>query len=580
MGQVVAKLHTVTIGVPTDPSQHTFGSIQEAIDNVEAGSTIVLSAGDHTGANSGPIRMRSSLRFIGLQGARIVSPIIGDVTDVIYDNIIFRNVDNESIEFTDGKGYLFRNCEFHINIRGSTVRRNDSDIRFGFHLVGGSALLQNPIFCVDVEDLDVFIVIGADGGATYLSLQSPIIRVQYRNICKLETYFFRGAKNSLAIPYFESFSTSAHYRTDAARDRCYDGHCCVREKDRRRCGKRHCDRCRSDSDRRCKQSHSCCDKKCNRNKVEPATVRLFRGLDCVNASLMSNKVYLIEGKGSFNIAAGDAPIYVNGLTISATVGNDWEIGDFRNILLTSFMSNLKCACEIKECHCIEDCPKDNCDDNQDDCSEECDEPCQKHRCQKQFQPLCPQPYPCPFPPQPFPFPSQPCPPPPCPPPSCIPQPCIPQPCTPQPCIPQPCIPPPCPPPPCPPPPCPPPPCPPQPCPPPPCPPQPCPPQPCPPQPCPPPPCPSQPCPPQPCPPQPCPPQPCPPQPFQPQPCPPQPCQEILPIPTPYGANPCPPCPQPQLPSNCPPRWIKCKEECDRKKPKNKYESCEDSARYY
>lgn len=326
MGQVIPKLYTVIPGSSSDPHQHIYGSIQEAIDNVESGSTIVLAAGDHLGLNSGPIRMRSSLRFVGLQGSRILSSIIGEVSDVIFDDVVFRNFENESIEFTGGKGYLFRNCEFQIDISGSFIKRkrwtdgdnHNADIRFGFHLSGGSALLQNPIFCINVENLDVFIVIGADGGATYLSLQSPIIRVNYKNVNKLETYFFRGMKKSPVIPYFESYSTSAHYRTDPSNERMYDGHCCLRDK--KKCIKRHCNRCGDDSDYKCKQSHSCCDKKCKKQIVDPNNIRLFRGLDCVNAGINSTKVYLIEGKGSFNIAAGDAPIYVNGLTVSASVG--------------------------------------------------------------------------------------------------------------------------------------------------------------------------------------------------------------------------------------------------------------------
>jgi len=481
MGQVVAKLYTVVIGAHSDPSQHIFGSIQDAIDSVEPGSTIILSAGDHIGSNYeidrgrikdpnyGCIRMKSSLKFIGLQGARIISSIIGEVSDVVFDNVIFKNSDNKSIEFKDGKGYLFRNCEFQINIKG-VKNSNIGDIRFGFRLVGGSALLQNCIFCVSAEDLEIFIVIGADGGSSYLSLQSPIIRVQYKDVCKLETYFFRGVKNSATIPYFEAFSSSIHYRTEVFRETNYDGHCCLREKDRRRCGKRHCGQCTNDSPRRCKQSHTCCDDKCKRGKFEPINARIFRGLDCVNASLNSTKIYFIEGKGALNIAAGDAPIYMNALTASANVGNDWEVGDFCNILLTSFQSNLKCACEIKECHCITDCPKEkDCDHSSSESSSDDD-----HNCKHNKPCACPQ--------QPFPCPQQPC---------------VMNICPP---------------------------------------------------------------------------------------CPLPPIPEPLPIPTPCGANPCPPCPPIPIPPNCPPKWIRCRDDCKSKhKSKSKQHDSsiyDDSARDY
>lgn len=486
MGQNVAKLYTVSLGVQSDPDQRIFGSIQEAIDASESGSTIILSSGDHSGPNLGIIRVKSSLRFIGLQGAKIISPIVGDVCDVIFDNIIFKNIDDQSIEFRDGKSYLFRNCEFHIAIIGGVGRRRDCDIRYGFHLVGGSALLQNCIFCIVVENVDVFVAIGADCGTTYLSLQSPIIRVQYNNVCKLETFFFRGDADLCVIPYFEVFSSSIHYRTDSCHDFIYDGHCCVKKRNPRQCNKRHCGRC--DNDRRCKQSHSCCDKKCNKCKIEPACIRLFRGLDCINVSINSTKIYFIQGKGVFNIAAGDAPIYVNALTASATTGNDWEVGDFRNILLTSFQSNLKCACEIKEYHCVEDCGPD--DESEERCSSSEEESCEKPRRHHNKPPPCGQcgsfnPCRCP--------PFAPC-----------------GKCDPfTPCR--------------------------------------------------------------------CPPEP----PFNP--CPPIPLPEPLPIPPPCGANPF----QPPVPTNCPPRWIKCKDDnhCHRKQPKQRSnrrpkESTDDSARYY
>lgn len=370
MGQALPKVYIVNIDQPSNPDQGHFNSIQEAIDFADYGSTIVLSAGDHTGPDSNVIRMKSNIHFIGLQGSKITSKIVGETTGVIFDNVVFRNVDNQSIEFRDSKGYLFRNCEFQITLRES--KHHSEKIRFGVHFVGGSALIQNSIFSADVEDINVFILLGADNDASYLSLQSPIVRVQYKNVCKLETFFFRGIKKSSVIPYFEAFSSSIHYRTVSCDDNVYDGHCCIKEKERRKCERHHCGRCGGDESDKCKKSHSCCDKKCKKCKVTPASIRLFRSLDCVNVSLIGTKFYFVQGKGLFNIAAGDAPVYINGLTVTATNGDKWEIGDFRNILLTSFMSNLKCASEIKECHFIENNQADDCSDSQSD--ESCDRP--------------------------------------------------------------------------------------------------------------------------------------------------------------------------------------------------------------
>src|SRR5579871_454709 len=131
MGHVNTKLHTVFPDTPSNPSQHIFGTIQEAIDAAESGSTIVLMAGDHSGTN-GPIRMKSSLTFISFQSARIISSIVGEVSDIIFDNITFKNSSNRSIEFTHGKGYLFRNCEFQITMKGSESSKRHN-IKFGFH---------------------------------------------------------------------------------------------------------------------------------------------------------------------------------------------------------------------------------------------------------------------------------------------------------------------------------------------------------------------------------------------------------------------------------------------------------------
>ena len=416
MGQVIPKLYTVTIGARSDPAEHLFGSIQDAIDAADFGSTILLTGGDHSGFGLDPIHVKSGLRFLGLNKARIVSPIvlyerpnsksnISEGSDIIFDSIIFKNKNNCSIEFANLKGLLFRNCEFQIDIKGIPISGCTPNARFGFHLSNSSALLQNPIFCINIEDIEVFIAIGADDNSTYLSLQSPIIRIEYKNVCKLETYFFRGVTHSSSVPYFEAFSSSIHYKTDSIRKHIYDGHCCLREKDRRQCGKRHCDRCDDYCNSRCKLAHECCEKKCKRNKTRPSNVRLFRGIDCVNTTINSTKIYFIEGKGSFNIAGGDSNIYVNGLSASTSNPHDWEVGDFNNLLLTSFMSNLKSACDIKECHCINDCSDDK------DSRLPCPLPCpQTAPFQQQVPCHLPGPLPCPPGPLPCPPGPLPCPP--------------------------------------------------------------------------------------------------------------------------------------------------------------------------
>ena len=375
MGQIITKLYTVSLDTPSDPSHNIFSSIQEAIDAADSGTTIVLNGGDHSGPNYGSIIIKSGLRFIGLNRARIVSPIEStarEESDIIFESVIFKNKNNATLTFANTKGFLFRNCEFQIDIKGIPIGGYNPRVRFGFQLSNSSALLQNPIFCINVEEIEVFIAIGADDNSSYLSLQSPIIRICYKNICKLETYFYRGVSKASTIPYFEAFSSSIHYKTEMVRSHKYDGHCCIKEKDHRKCSKRHCE---NDCSSRCKSSHHCCEKKCKRNKVIPLNVRLFRGLDCVNATLTGTKAYFIEGKGAFNIAGGDSPIYINGLTVSTTVPKEWEIGDFNNILLTSFMSNMKSACDIKEYHCIDKC--DKCTYGKDaDCDDSvpCDQP--------------------------------------------------------------------------------------------------------------------------------------------------------------------------------------------------------------
>lgn len=395
MGLVIPKLYFVVPGV-SEPERQIFATIQDAIDAAEHGTTITLTAGDFAGNGSDPIRLKSGLKFVGLNKAKIISPVVGEASDVVFEGIVFKNRHNYGLEFPNLKGLIFRNCEFLIDIRGAPSGGCHPSVVFGFRLSNSSAILENPIFCIDVEDVEIFVAIGADDDSTYLSLQSPIIRVQYKNVCKLETFFYRGIKKSSSIPYFEAFSSSIHYRTESCKKKVYDGHCCLKEKDRRRCNKRHCGRCEDSCDSRCKRSHECCDKKCKRKREIIANVRLFRGIDCVNSSLIGTKIYFIEGKGLFNIAAGDATVYVNSLTASTTSPDNWEMGSFNNLLLTSFMSDLKCACEIKECHCIESCcEKEECCELKipcaptfpPSCNQHCIQPCGQHCAQPCFSPF-------------------------------------------------------------------------------------------------------------------------------------------------------------------------------------------------
>ena len=375
MGLAITKLYIVSPGTPSDPARHIFGTIQEAIDVAEIGSTIVLGAGEYTGYNHLPIQIKSYLLFVGLQDAKIISPIVGKTLGVTFQNVIFSNNDNKSIEFKDSKGLLFRNCEFQIkndgsqNIKDSDRSREASYKRhhhkdYGIQILNGSATFDNSFFYPNIENIKSFALIAGNSNTTYIRLSSPVIRVQYKNVCKIETFVFHGIKNSSIIPYFEAFSSSIHYSTNSIHNKVYDGHCCLKGKKKHSCKKNHCSK-KHKSDK-CKHSHHCCDKKCNHNKIEHTTIKLYRNCDCVNSSINNTKIFFSGGKGQFDIAAGDSLIYINGLTASASVGDDWEIGDFHNILLKGFMSNLKCACDIKECQCIDECPKDESSDDNDD----------------------------------------------------------------------------------------------------------------------------------------------------------------------------------------------------------------------
>lgn len=296
MGQNLTKVFTVSDDCSNVRSSTHFTSLQDAIDNSYPGCTILIDGGEHELSN-----ITSSIHIIGLNGAKILPSNLGESFDVTFENIIFENCDNVGLLFKDCRGYVFKNCEFYITLNGCK-----QECVFGVNFVSSSALFQNPIFCIDVEDLDIFVALGASCSTGYLSLQSPIIRINYRDVNKCDTYFFRGSDDKQYPPYIESFSASIHYRNMKRTSKC---------------------------------------KKSN--------IRLFRGLNQVNSFMNNTRIHFVEGKGKFNIAAGDSYIYINGLTASSDNPDDWEIGSFRNILLTSFQSNLTSSCDINEFTCVE-----------------------------------------------------------------------------------------------------------------------------------------------------------------------------------------------------------------------------------
>lgn len=337
MGQAITKLYIVNLGSGSSPENNIYGSIQEAINNADPGTTIVLSSGDHVGVDDGPIVIRSGIKFLGLEGSRIIAPLIGDSLDVTFENITFANYDNQPIEFVNSRGLLFKGCQFIVKLLGTASSSiTEADIRFAIHINSGSALFQNCIFDVTAENIDILIVMGATNDASYLSLQAPIIRVQYKDIIKIETFYFKGVKKSPNVPYIESFSISAHYINIATN------------------AEYNC-KCIPSSNKNKSKNNGCCQKVCQnkRQEAEQSTyIRLFRGLYCVNASFNGTKLNLVGGSGTFNIASNNSLIYINALTVSSS-NNKWSVGYFRNILLSSFMSNLIQSCDIKECPCID-----------------------------------------------------------------------------------------------------------------------------------------------------------------------------------------------------------------------------------
>ena len=267
---------------------------------------------------------------------------------------------NKGLEFKDCDNLVFVNCQFEVNIRNS--REN----AFGLRLSGGSARLQNPVFDISVEDTPLFVVVAADRGANYLIVQTPLIKVNYHRVYKLETYVFKGSERNTKIPYFEAFSSSIHYNTRPFVEYRYDGHCCLKQSqghDRPRCKHRHCSSCQGTDvpqstgqvkNDKCDKLHACCYKRCSTNRPKITTIRLFRGMDQVSATINAVKLIANEGKGIFNIAAGNSCIFINGLTAITNLPDNWEVGHYRNIFISAFVSNYKSACKIKEFNCIKE----------------------------------------------------------------------------------------------------------------------------------------------------------------------------------------------------------------------------------
>jgi hypothetical protein len=365
MGQTHDKLYMVD----------SFTSINDILGNFESersrsetsrrkprgkkgNQTIILSSDEHTGWTT---PCTENYQFIGLAGAIIRGPLPKSRGDLIFENIIFKNRANQSLDFYGN--HIFRNCEFHINISHTLAKARSpyvvetigsvnemSKIRYGLHIIGGSALFQNCIFRMTARHVNVFIAIGVDHRAPGIILQAPIIDIKYRNVAKLET-FYVNSNNSENNAYCESYSGIIYYTNE--QNSIYDGHCC-----QKRCSKKHCPKPNCN----CRAYHTCCAKKC-RKRTE---IRLFRGVGPVITSFQSQTIHLNRGNGFFNIAHGDSLVYINGLTAIATgsiatgsiatgsiaTGSNWEVGKFHNILLSSFVSNLKYASEIVETHCL------------------------------------------------------------------------------------------------------------------------------------------------------------------------------------------------------------------------------------
>lgn len=339
MGQTQHKLCTVDSSTSMNDVVTAIESELETTKKrrkEETNHTIMVTNGEHGGWT---VPCTANYQFVGLAGAIIRGPLPKCRGDLIFENIIFKNANNQSLDFYGN--HIFRNCEFHIHINEVVKLKSEvSKTFFGIHIIGGSALFQNCIFRMTVRNVNVFVAIGVDHHAPGIILQAPIIDIKYRNISKLETFYVntRSSTNTNTT-YCEVYSGTIHYTNEQSHEQTYDGHCC-----QKRCSKKHCTKANCN----CKGSHLCCSRKCRKR----IAIRLFRGVGTVIASFQSNTVHFNKGNGFFNIAHGDSLIYLNGLTCISGPVSSWEVGKFHNILLSSFVSNLKYASEIIETHCL------------------------------------------------------------------------------------------------------------------------------------------------------------------------------------------------------------------------------------
>ena len=323
---MASKTLTVNINSYTDISRLIFRSLPDTINHLNINDTIKLSTGRHKACP-----LRRQLHLIGDSETIIEGSFKGNYSDSVFENIIFDGVD----EFCDVDNLIFRNCQFIMNINGDSCKK----ILFGLRFICCSAIFQNCIFNIKIANVKRFVMLNGEDSS--LTLMSPIIRVDYKNVCRMDTFL-------LCNGMFESFSSSITYTNIGESKHQNDGHCCMDKYNT--CDLTHCGEYHSNNS--CKCAHTCCDKKC-KYRNNSAIIRLFRGIKNVISSLSSTKILFKNGRGFFDIADGDSITYINGLTAIATCFHDWKMRYFTKILLKSFMSNLLQACDIPECGCVD-----------------------------------------------------------------------------------------------------------------------------------------------------------------------------------------------------------------------------------
>lgn len=336
MGQISTKFQIVSPENLNNPSFRQYNSLQSAIDSADNNSTILLDTTNYTGE----IRLRSGLKFTGINLPHWSGKFIESANDIIFENIIFENSNNDPIVFENMHGLVFRNCEFQIKLSKDNCSRDftsKKDVDFGIKLINTSAVFENCVFIATVNGVGTFILLDISKKSSYVILQSPIIRVNYTNSYRFETFVVRGPKCGKSSS-FECFSASMIYRS-LHKDECCD----------KSCRQKHC-QC-SNLPNKCSSSHVCCSDKCRSN--ESVNIRLFRGFDQVYASLTATTVRLIHGRGYINLAASDEYVYVNTLTVSAAKRDNWWVGDYKNLFLSSFISNLRKADDVPNYNVIE-----------------------------------------------------------------------------------------------------------------------------------------------------------------------------------------------------------------------------------